>query len=71
MVVFTGSNDDVFVKAIDELVLSSPNDSKLKNAIKYIEKESQLRGQTLYQMIYDLMQKDIIEERARQWINKR
>jgi hypothetical protein len=44
---FSDSNDEVFIKAIDELILSSQNNSKCNNTIKILEKESQLKGKTL------------------------
>ena len=71
IILFSDSNDDLFIKSIDELILSSLDNSKFNNAIKFIEKESQLRGKTLYQTIFEIIQKEIIEERARQWIKNK
>ena len=64
IILFSDSNDDLFIKSIDELILSSLDNSKFNNAIKFIEKESQLRGKTLYQTIFEIIQKEIIEERV-------
>jgi hypothetical protein len=71
MIVFSGANDDVFTKAVDELILSSSNNSKFKSAIRNIEKESQLKGKTLYQLIFEIIQQDILNQRAQQWIKNK
>ena len=65
---FVDLNDELFVKSIDDIIINSKNDTKIKNALSNLDKEAKLRGITLYQMIHELMQKDINEERAIKWL---
>jgi hypothetical protein len=65
---FVDVNDEMFVKSIDDIIINSKNDIKIKNALSNLDKEAKLRGITLYQMIHELMQKDINEERATRWL---
>jgi hypothetical protein len=65
---FVDVNDELFVKSIDDIIINSKNNIKIKNAILNLDKEAKLRGISLYQMIYELMQKDINEERAIKWL---
>ena len=65
---FVNMNDELFVKSIDEIIINSKNDIKIKNAISNLDKEAKLRGISIYQMIHELMQKDINEERAIKWL---
>jgi hypothetical protein len=65
---FVDVNDEIFVKSIDDIIINSKNDIKIKNALSNLDKEAKLRGITLYQMIHELMQKDINEERAIRWL---
>ncbi len=61
---FVDSNDELFVKSIDDIIINSKNNTKIKNALSNLDREAKLRGISLYQMIHELMQKDINEERA-------
>ena len=65
---FVDVNDELFVKSIDDIIINSKNNIKIKNAISNLDREAKLRGITIYQMIYELMQKDINEERAIKWL---
>lgn len=65
---FVDVNDEMFVKSINDIIINSKNDTKIKNALSNLDKEAKLRGITLYQMIHELMQKDINEERAIRWL---
>ncbi len=40
----------------------------MKDAILTIDRISKQKGKTIYQLIYELMQNDLNEERARQWL---
>ena len=66
---FVDLNDEMFVKSIDDIITDSKNDTKIKNALSNLDREAKLRGITLHQMIHELMQKDINEERAIKWLN--
>ena len=65
---FKDSNDYSFIKAVDEIILSSETNSNLDSAIKNIDAEAQSKGLTLYEMIYNIMQHDLIDERIKEWI---
>lgn len=65
---FVDVNDEMFVKSIDDIIINSKKDTKIKNALSNLDREARLRGITLYQMIHELMQKDINEERATRWL---
>jgi hypothetical protein len=65
---FVDLNDEMFVKSIDDIITDSKNDTKIKNALSNLDREAKLRGITLHQMIHELMQKDINEERAMKWL---
>ena len=65
---FVDLNDELFVKSIDDIIINSKNDAKIKYALSNLDREAKLMGITLYQMIHELMQKDINEERAIKWL---
>ncbi len=65
---FKDSNDYMFTKSIDEIVMDSNKDMKIKNAISVIDNKSKQKGVTIYETIYELMQKDVSEERSLQWL---
>lgn len=65
---FVDPNDELFVKSIDDIIINSKNDTKIKKALSNLYREAKLRGITLHHLIHDLMQKDINEERAIKWL---
>jgi hypothetical protein len=67
-IMFVDLNDELFVSSIDDIIINSKNDAKTKNALSNLDREAKLRGMTLHQMIHELMQKDINEERAIKWL---
>jgi hypothetical protein len=44
---FVDVNDEMFVKSIDDIIINSKNDIKIKNALSNLDKEAKLRGITL------------------------
>ena len=66
---FANSNDDRFIKIVDELILMAKEDTKFKDAIKNIDIQSQRNGLTFYEMVFMLVQKDLAEARAQRWLN--
>lgn len=64
---FKDANDRTFVETIDYLILNSDDDAKMKNAISYLDTQSKKKGMTIYQIIYELFQKDFLDERSIQW----
>jgi hypothetical protein len=64
---FLDANDIAFVETIDYMILNSNDDIRMKNAIAYLDAQSKQKGMTIYQIIYDLFQKDILKEKFIQW----
>lgn len=63
--VFHHYNDNKFKKIIDEFILSSSNDKPLSRAITNIDHEAAKLGISFYQMIFILIQKDLIKTRKK------
>jgi hypothetical protein len=57
-------NDCAFVETIDYIILNSDDDVRIKNAIYYLDAQSKQKRMTIYQLIYELFQKDVIEEKT-------
>jgi hypothetical protein len=55
------------VEMIDYIIINSYDDVKMKNAITYLDMLSKLKGISIYQIIYDLCQKDVIEDKIIRW----
>jgi hypothetical protein len=64
---FLDATDIAFVETIDYMILNSNDDIRMKNAIAYLDAQSKQKGMTIYQIIYDLFQKDILKEKFIQW----
>jgi hypothetical protein len=64
---FIDANDIAFVETIDYIILNSNDDIRMKNAIAYLDAQSKHKGMTIYQIIYELFQKDILKEKFIQW----
>jgi hypothetical protein len=61
--VFHHYNDNKFKKIIDEFILSSSNDKSFSRAIRKIDEEAAKLEISFYQMIFILIQKDLIKTR--------
>lgn len=61
--------DDKFIAALDKLILEMPPDDKdLAYAIEWMDKESVRLGMGFYQLAFNLMQKKLAENRAKEWL---
>ena len=63
LTVFHHYDDNKFKKIIDEFILSSSNDKSLSRAIRKIDEEAAKLEISFYQMIFILIQKDLIKTR--------
>ncbi|HEX6645930.1 MAG TPA: hypothetical protein VF047_01995 [Nitrososphaeraceae archaeon] len=63
IIVFHHYDDNKFKKIIDEFILSSSNDKSLSRAIRKIDEEAAKLEISFYQMIFILIQKDLIKTR--------
>ena len=58
-------NDNNFKKIIDEYILSSTDDQSLLSALRNIDLQSRKFGISFYQMIFMLIQKDLIDNKKK------
>jgi hypothetical protein len=63
--VFHHYDDNKFKKIIDEFIISSSNDKSLSRALRNIDYEAAKLGISFYQMIFLLIQKDLIQTRRK------
>jgi hypothetical protein len=60
------NDDDKFKKIIDEFILSSSDNESIKYILRKIDFEAFKLGISFYQMIFTLIQKDVIHKRKSQ-----
>ncbi len=60
---FRHYNDNKFKKIIDEFILSSSDNESLKNTLRNIDFEASKLGISFYQMIFLLIQNDMINNK--------
>jgi hypothetical protein len=60
------NDDDKFKKIIDEFILSSSDNESIKSILRNIDFEAFKLGISFYQMIFILIQKDVIHKRKSQ-----
>mgnify|MGYP003578471740 CR=1 FL=1 len=60
------NDDDKFKKIIDEFILSSSDNESIKYILRNIDFEAFKLGISFYQMIFILIQKDVIHKRKSQ-----
>ena len=63
---FLHYNDNKFKKIIDEFILSSSDNESIKYILRNIDFEAFKLGISFYQMIFLLIQKDVIQNRKSQ-----
>lgn len=62
---------NAFVELVDELVSYAQDDDELAAGIRWLDAQSQARGITFYEMVFEVLYRNDIDERARSWINTR
>ncbi len=67
---FRHYNDDKFRKIIDEFILSSSDNESIKCIIRNVDFEAFKLGISFYQMLFILIQKNAIQNRKSQLIDK-
>jgi len=60
---------DFFNKMIDELVIYSQHDKELKDGIAWLDGLAQKKGITFYEIMFDVMYKHEVRNRAKEWLN--
>ena len=57
-----------FNKMVDELIEFSEYDPELKEGIKWLDEQAQKKGISFYEMIFQVLQKHDINEKAKDWL---
>jgi hypothetical protein len=57
-----------FTGIIDDLILTSNNDTKLAETIRWIDMQSKKKGISFYDMTYIIADKQLSKKRAQQWL---
>jgi hypothetical protein len=57
-----------FTGIIDDLILTSDNDTKLAETIRWIDMQSKKKEISFYDMIYIIADKQLTKKRAQQWL---
>jgi hypothetical protein len=57
-----------FTGIIDDLILTSNNDTKLAETIRWIDMQSKKKGISFYDMIYIIADKQLTKKRAQKWL---
>ena len=60
-----------FIEIVDDLILTSENDAKLAESIKWIDLQSQKNGTNFYEMLYIITDKQLTKKRAQQWLSEK
>ena len=60
-----------FVKMVDELVDFAEHDPELDDGIKWLDKQAFKKGITFYDMVFEILYKHDVRERASDWYKTR
>ena len=60
-----------FTSMIDDMVEFADFDPELKDAIAWVDEQSQKKGITFYDMIYEILQTHETQERAKEWMDEK
>lgn len=60
-----------FVKMVDELIEVSQHDPELADGVKWLDEQAQKKGITFYDMVFEVLYKHDIQEKAKDWLNTR
>ena len=56
---------------VDELVEFSEHDPELSDGLKWLDGESQKKGLSFYDMVYQVLYKHDVNSKAKEWLNSR
>lgn len=62
---------NAFTQVVDELVSYAENDEELAVGIRWLDGQAQARGITFYEMIFEVLYRSDIDERAKSWAHTR
>jgi len=64
-------NTQFFTKMVDQLVEFSEHDPELKDGIQWLDEQAQKKGISFYDMVFDVLYKHDVNNRAKDWLNNR
>jgi len=62
---------EFFGQMVDELVDLSEHDPELKDGIKWLDEQSQKKGISFYDMVFEVLYKHDVNSKAKEWLNTR
>ena len=60
-----------FNKMVDELIEFSEYDPELKDGIKWLDSQAIMKGISFYDMVYQILYKHDVNEKAREWLTNK
>lgn len=60
-----------FTKMVDELVDFAEFDPELADGIKWLDGQAQQKGISFYDMVFEVLYKHDVNQKAKDWLNKR
>jgi hypothetical protein len=60
-----------FTGLVDDLILTTGNDAKFAEIIKWVDVQSQKNGMSFYEMVYTITDKQLTKKRAQQWLSEK
>ena len=60
-----------FTNMVDELVEFSEHDPELSDGIKWLDVQSQKKGLSFYDMVFEVLYKHDVNSKAKDWLNSR
>ena len=60
-----------FNKMVDDLVEFSEHDPELKDGIKWLDSQAIMKGISFYDMVYQILYKHDVNEKAREWLTNK
>lgn len=60
-----------FTRMVDELVQFSDSDPELTEGIKWLDAQAQKKGISFYEMVFQVLYKHDVSNRAKQWLHSR
>jgi hypothetical protein len=65
--VINKENTNQFTQLVENLILTSENNLKLAETIRWIDQQSRKNVISFYEMAYIIVDKQLIKKRAQQW----
>ena len=60
-----------FNKMVDELIEFSEYDPELKDGIKWLDSQAIMKGISFYDMVYQILYKHDVNNKAKEWLNSK